>query len=236
MSRTIDSIATDPNADVDGPGGRTVRVLVVAGHALLRWALWRISEQAPDLRPVGEAADAAIARQLIFALSPGVVVVDCSLPESQGWRLVRDLRERRGELGIVAMAPVESDALLFRAMEAGASAFVAQTAPITEVLAAVRHAAVSAGSFSAAGLSRAVARRGPAGTGPALSPREQQVLALLRDGKSVPEVAATIHVSLSTAKTYVARLYEKLGASNRAQALMRAVDLGLFDDLGDVAV
>jgi DNA-binding NarL/FixJ family response regulator len=62
-----------------------------------------------------------------------------------------------------------------------------------------------------------------------LSPRERQVLALLREGHSVPEVAATIYVSLSTAKTYVARLYEKLGASNRAQALMRAVEIGLIE-------
>jgi DNA-binding NarL/FixJ family response regulator len=63
-----------------------------------------------------------------------------------------------------------------------------------------------------------------------LSPRENQVLQLLRDGHSVPQVAATIFVSLSTAKTYVARLYDKLGASNRAQALMAAVELGLFDE------
>jgi DNA-binding NarL/FixJ family response regulator len=63
-----------------------------------------------------------------------------------------------------------------------------------------------------------------------LSPRESQVLALLREGRSVPEVAATLYVSLSTAKTYVARLYDKLGSSNRAQALMTAVRLGLFDD------
>jgi DNA-binding NarL/FixJ family response regulator len=62
----------------------------------------------------------------------------------------------------------------------------------------------------------------------ALSPREREVLRLLRDGKSVPEVAATIYVSLSTAKTYVARIYQKLGAANRAQALMTAVELGLF--------
>ena len=63
----------------------------------------------------------------------------------------------------------------------------------------------------------------------ALSPRERQILFLLHDGLSVPEIARQLFVSLSTAKTYVARLYEKLGARNRAQALMTAVRQGMFD-------
>jgi DNA-binding NarL/FixJ family response regulator len=63
-----------------------------------------------------------------------------------------------------------------------------------------------------------------------LSPREREILFLLRDGLSVPTIAERLFVSLSTAKTYVARLYEKLGARNRAQALMAAVRDGLFDD------
>jgi DNA-binding NarL/FixJ family response regulator len=69
-----------------------------------------------------------------------------------------------------------------------------------------------------------------------LSARELEVLTLLRDGKSVPQVARALYVSLSTAKTYVARLYDKLGARNRAQALMTAVGLGLFDEPRLVAV
>jgi DNA-binding NarL/FixJ family response regulator len=64
----------------------------------------------------------------------------------------------------------------------------------------------------------------------ALSPRERQILFLLRDGLSVPEIAGQLFVSLSTAKTYVTRLYDKLNARNRAQALMTAVRLGLFED------
>ena len=63
----------------------------------------------------------------------------------------------------------------------------------------------------------------------ALSPREHEILVLLHDGLSVPAIAAQLFVSLSTAKTYVARLYDKLGARNRAQALMTAVRLGMFE-------
>lgn len=188
------------------------------------------------MAPVGEADTAARALDLVYSLKPDVVTIDCSLPDNQGWRLARDLRDRYDGLGIVIVTANESDDLLFRALDTGASAFLTQTATILEVLSAIRHAAVSAGSFSAAGLAQALRRRRETSERLTLSPRERQVLALLREGRSVPEVAATIYVSLSTAKTYVARLYEKLGASNRAQALMTAVDLGLFDESGAVAV
>jgi DNA-binding NarL/FixJ family response regulator len=148
-------------------------------------------------------------------------------------RVARDLRDRYADLGIVMLTSRGEDDLLFRALETGASAFVAKTAPIGEVLAAIRHAAVAASSFTAAGLADALTRRRTATDGHVLSPRETQVLRMLRDGMSVPAIAATLYVSQSTAKTYVARLYDKLGAANRAQALMTAVHLGLIGSQPD---
>ena len=97
-----------------------------------------------------------------------------------------------------------------------------------KVLGAIRHAAVAASSFTASGLAVALARRAPRAGRLALSPRETEVLRLLRDGLSVPAIALEMFISLSTAKTYVARLYEKLGAANRAQALMTAMHHGLI--------
>lgn len=118
--------------------------------------------------------------------------------------------------------------MLFRALDTGASAFVAKTAPIAEILGAIRHAAVAASSFTASGLAVALSRRQVAQGRFALSPRESEVLMLLRDGLSTPAIARRIYVSPSTAKTYITRLYDKLGATNRAQALMIAVQHGLI--------
>ena len=118
--------------------------------------------------------------------------------------------------------------MLFRALETGVSAFVGQTAPVEEMLAAIRHAAVAASSFTASGLAVALARRQTVQERLALSPRETEVLGLLGDGLSIPAIAARMFISQSTAKTYVARLYEKLGAGNRAQALMTAIHYGLI--------
>jgi DNA-binding NarL/FixJ family response regulator len=101
------------------------------------------------------------------------------------------------------------------------------------VLSAIRHCAVAPSSFSATGLAQALQRRKVGASyhshSTVLSTRERQVIGLLREGRTVPQVAVELFVSLSTAKTYVARVYEKLGANNRSQALMTAVRLGLFD-------
>jgi DNA-binding NarL/FixJ family response regulator len=206
----------------------SVRVVIAGEHPLLCWALRRVMDDTNDLRAVAEAATFDAAVNQVFSLQPDVVVVDCSWAE--GWRLARDLRDRYRDLGIVILTAEGSDDLLFRALDTGASAYLNKAASVTEVLGAIRHAAVAARTFSAAGLAQALRRRSENSDRMTLSPRERQVLCLLRDGHSVPEVAATIYVSLSTAKTYVARLYEKLGANNRAQALMTAVQLGLFDE------
>ena len=99
-----------------------------------------------------------------------------------------------------------------------------------DVVAAIRGAALAPSSFSAAGLATALRRRNETSEErTALSPRERQILFLLHDGLSVPEIAAQLYVSLSTAKTYVTRLYDKLGARNRAQALMTAMRQGMFE-------
>jgi DNA-binding NarL/FixJ family response regulator len=193
-------------------------------------------EESDDLVPAGESTNATEALNSVFALAPDVVVIDVSLPDDTGWTLARSIRDRYSDTGVVIMSASESDEHLLRALDMGASAYLAKTASVQDIMAAIRHAAVSTASFSAAGLAQALRRRNDRVSRISLSAREQQVLELLRDGKSVPEVASTLYVSLSTAKTYVARVYDKLGAKNRAQALMSAVELRLFDDAHGIAV
>ena len=169
-----------------------------------------------------------MARETIAQHAPDVVTIDSTLPDGDGMRLARDFRDTDADLGIVMLTSRGEDDVLFRAMETGVSAFVAKIAPVEEVLAAIRHAAVAASSFTAAGLAVAITRRRTVRARLALSPREAEVLQLLRDGLSIPAIALAMYISQSTAKTYVARLYDKLGATNRAQALMTAMRHGLI--------
>ena len=206
-----------------------IRLAVVDGHTLTRFGLRELIARHSDIEIVAECTSAVDAPRMVASAQPDVVTVEVSLPDGDGLRLAREFRDRNVSLGIVVLTSRHEDDVLFRALETGVSAFVAKTAPLEEMLAAIRHAAVAASSFTASGLAVALARRHSAQDRLALSPREGEVLRLLRDGLSIPAIAMAMFISHSTAKTYVARLYDKLGAANRAQALMTAMHYGLID-------
>jgi DNA-binding NarL/FixJ family response regulator len=160
-------------------------------------------------------------------LTPDVVVTDVRLPDGTGLDVVRALRADRPDVGLVVLTMYAGDEQLFAALEAGASAFVAKDAPADDVVAAARHALVAPRSFTAANLADAMRRRMEP-SGPKLSPREQEVLSLLAEGLGVAAIAKKIYVSESTAKTHISKIYEKLGAANRAQAIMAGIRAGLI--------
>ncbi|MFC0036841.1 response regulator transcription factor [Actinomadura rayongensis] len=203
----------------------TIRVVVVDGHTLCRLGLAHVVRAHPDIELAGEAGSLAEGRLWLESGDPTVVVIARRLPDGDGLTLASALRTVRPDIGIVVMAPRDGDEALFRAMDLRASAFVDEAAPVAELLAAIRHAAVAPLSFTASDLVGALRRRRG---GDLLSAREREVLSLLTNGLSIAEIARTMHLSHSTAKTYTARLYEKLGAANRAQALMAALRQGLI--------
>src|SRR5690349_7941472 len=203
------------------PTTRT-KVLLVDDHDLIRRGLRHAFERDRQFEVVGEAATAAEAIRQAGALQPDVVIMDLRLPDGSGLEATRALRKTSATIGIVVLTMYAGDDQLFGALEAGASAFVPKTAPADEV------AASAPSAFTAADLAEAMKRR-LAPTGPQLSPREGQVLRLLADGMSVAGIAKQLFVSESTAKTHISKLYEKLGAANRAQALMTALRLGLLE-------
>lgn len=202
------------------------RVLLVDDHELIRQGLRRAFERDPAFAVVGEACRVADAVALARELAPDVVVLDVRLPDGSGLDAARDLRDAHPTLGIVVLTMYAGDDQLFAALEAGASAFVAKDAPADDVVSAARHAAASPGAFTAADLAEAMKRR-LAPSGPQLSRREREVLLLLADGLSVAGIARELYISESTAKTHIAKVYEKLGVANRAQAVMAAIRTGL---------
>jgi len=205
----------------------TTSVLLIDDHELIRQGLRRAFERDPDFEVVGEAGSVAEGVALATRLRPGVVVTDVRLPDGSGLDATRQIRKALPESGIVVLTMYAGDEQLFGALEAGASAFVAKDAPADDVVAAAKHAASSPTSFTATDLANAMRRR-MTPSGPQLSPREREVLQLLADGLAVAQIARRLYISESTAKTHISKLYEKLGAGNRAQALMTAMRLGLI--------
>jgi DNA-binding NarL/FixJ family response regulator len=205
----------------------TATVVLVDDHDLIRQGLSRAFERQSDFTVAGEAGSVAEAAAITAAVKPDVVVTDVRLPDGTGLDLVRKLREANPELGLVVLTMYAGDEQLFAALEAGASAFVAKDAPADDVVAAARHSLVAPRSFAAANLADAMRRRMEP-RGPQLSPRELEVLGLLAEGLGVAAIARKLYVSESTAKTHISKIYEKLGAANRAQAIMKAVRTGLI--------
>jgi DNA-binding NarL/FixJ family response regulator len=203
------------------------KVLLVDDHDLIRQGLRRAFERAEDFTVVAEASSVAEGLAVAAQHKPDVVLMDIRLPDGSGLDAVKKLRAANPHMGIVVLTMYAGDEHLFGALEAGASAFVPKDAPADDVVAAARHAAASPEAFSAADLANAMKRR-LAPSGPQVSPREREVLGLLADGLAVAQIAKKLYISESTAKTHISKLYEKLGAGNRAQAIMTAMRMGLI--------
>lgn len=203
------------------------RVVLVDDHELIRQGLRRAFERAGDFDVVGEAGSIAAGRDLVLRERPDVLVTDVRLPDGSGIDLAAAVRAGSPDLGIVVLTMYSGDEHLLGALEAGASAFVHKDAPSDDVVAAARHAVAAPRSFAAADLARAMQRKLSTPKGPALSPRETEVLHLLAEGLSAGSIGRRLFISESTIKTHIGKIYDKLGATNRAQAVMIAVRLGL---------
>ena len=207
-----------------------VRVMLVDDHEPIRHGLARAFEREPSTAVVAQAGNVRQALSGWEEHSPDVVVTDLQLPDGTGFDIIRAIRQQSATVGLVMLTMHSGDDQIFTAMEAGASAFVGKDAPSSDVVSAARHAHVSPRTFLCTGLAAAMIRRA-ADDRPRLSEREQEVLELLADGLGTAAIAGKLYMSESTAKTHIARIYQKLGATNRAQALVTAMRLGLLSSV-----
>jgi DNA-binding NarL/FixJ family response regulator len=204
-----------------------IRVVLVDDHELIRVGLRKAFARDEDIEVVGEAASMGAGLRTVDRLKPDVLVTDVRLPDGDGISLTTQIRAGDPSIGIVVLTMYGGDDQVFAALNAGASGFVGKDAPAEDVVAAARHAATTPGAFTARDLAGAMRRRMKAPVGPQLSKRELEVLGLLVDGLSIGQMARRLFIAETTAKTHVSHIYGKLGANNRAQAVMAAVRLGL---------
>lgn len=208
----------------------TTRVLLVDDHELIRQGLARAFERDGDMSVVAQAGSVSEALERYDDAAPDVIVTDLRLPDGNGLEIVQAVRRISEEVGLVVLTMHAGDDQIFAAMEAGASAFVGKDSKSIEVVSAAKHAVVAPRTFLCAGLTAAMMRRAT-NTTPALSARENEVLGLLAEGLGTGEIAARLYMSESTAKTHITHIYQKLGAANRAQALVTAMRSGLLEHL-----
>ena len=212
----------------------TIQVFIVDDHNLVREGIAQLIDSEPDLAVKAQASSVAGGQALLTEGGADVLVVDVTMPDGSGLDLARSARSAHPTLGIVVLTMHNDDETLLEALDAGASALVLKSSSAEDVLHAIRRSANAPDAFTATGLGAALRRRDAmTAAKPILTPRETEVLMRLVDGDSVAAVARALYMSESTVKTHVGKVYEKLGAHNRASAIMAAVRLGFVktDDL-----
>lgn len=208
-----------------------ISIALVDDHQLIRDGLRRAVESAEDLEMVAEAASLAEARAVVHAPYPDVVILDVRLPDGTGLEFSAELRAAQSDLGIVVLTADIGEETCLAALKAGASALVGKDVPATDVLDAVRRAHRNPRTFTARDLGnvlRCHAQVATAAGVPDLSPREREIMALASEGLAASAIGRQLCVAESTVKTHLSRIYTKLGATNRAQAVMMALRWGLL--------
>ena len=200
-----------------------IRVLIVDDHAVVRGGLRLFLLAFDDLKLVGEASNGKEAVLLCQEKKPDVVLMDLVMPEMNGIEAIRSIREKMPQIEIVALTSFPEENLVQDSLEAGAISYLMKNASANELASAIRAAHVGQ-SILAPEATKALLHksREPYLWG-LLTDREKEVLKLLVLGKSNTNIADKLSISLSTVKFHVAKIYQKLGVNNRAEALSFAM-------------
>jgi DNA-binding NarL/FixJ family response regulator len=207
-----------------------IRVLIVDDHAVVREGLRTFLELQDGMSVVGEAGDGEEAVRQAEALKPDVVLMDLVMPRLDGVGAMRELRRRLPSTRVIVLTSFAEDERLLPAIQAGAAGYLLKNVAPAELARAVRAAHAGEALLDpliAARLVEAIAQ--PAGE-PApqrLTAREQEVLGLIARGFSNKRIALELGIAEKTVKTHVGHVLAKLGVTDRTQAAVHAVRMGL---------
>jgi len=212
--------------------GNRTSVLIADDHPLFREAISRVVEAHPGFELAGEAADGQTALQMIREIGPDVAVIDVRMPELDGSEVLRAVREEGLPTNVVFLSAFLDSRTVYEAVAAGANAYLskeADSAEIVEAIAAAARGDTILGPEVQTGLAEQIRFREENDSRPRLSDREHEVLRLIAQGLSAPEIGERIHLSTATVKTHLQHLYEKLGVSERAAAVAEGMRRGLVE-------
>ncbi len=212
-------------ADLTGATEATVSVLLVDDEPLIRAGLRLVLDGAAGLRIVGEASDGLEGVRLARELRPDVVLMDVRMPRCDGVEATRLVRDLPDAPAVVVLTAFDTDQFVVGALRAGAAGFLLKHTPPPQLVDAVRQAAAGTMSFTP-GVLRHLVDAAPAAPSPAagrvasLSEREAEIAALVAEGLTNAEIGERLYLALPTVKTHLARIFEKLGVTNRVQAAL----------------
>jgi two-component system response regulator DegU len=214
-----------------------VQVLIADDHAMvregLRWALVHAGYEV-----VGEAADGEEAVEMTEKLRPDIVLMDLSLPVLSGVAATKRIRTLVPATKVVVLSMLSDETAVSSAMAAGAVGYLVKDCTTAEIVGALGDVvdaspgalvlSSSATPITSESDNVALMTRQPVGGRPLLSKREEEVLRLVATGASIPEVGRRLYISAKTVKNHLSSIYQKLDSHDRAQAVLKAVRMGLI--------
>jgi DNA-binding NarL/FixJ family response regulator len=208
-----------------------ISILICDDHAHFRDGLRALLETSSEVEVVGEAPDGAAAVEASLALQPDVVLMDLTMPGMGGVEATRQLLAACPHIGVLVLSMVADDDSVFAALQAGARGYLLKGARKAEILRAVRAVASGEAIFDAAIASRLInyfATPPPAATPfPQLTSREVEILRLLTEHLTNPEIADRLGLTTKTVRNHVSNIFSKLQVASRAEAISTARQAGL---------
>lgn len=203
---------------------KTIRVLIVDDHQMLRKGLTVVLKNSSDIEVVGEAASGVEALELCEKFNPDVVLMDLVMPGMDGVTTIQRIRERSPLTQIIALTSFDNEELVHAAIEAGALSYLLKNVSSAQLIDAIYSAyrgRPTLGPEATQALIQAVHR--PKTPNFHLTGREMEVLQLMVKGYTNSDIAQQLVISPSTAKKHVANVLSKLGATTRTQAVALAL-------------
>jgi two-component system, NarL family, nitrate/nitrite response regulator NarL len=208
-----------------------VRVVVADDHPLYREGVVRALVATGQIEVLAEAEDGREALRHIEELKPDVAVLDYKLPELDGLQITHAIVRDELPTRVLMLSAFTESGIVYKALQTGVAGYLPKEARRQQIADAVLSCARGDNVVPpevAAGLVSEIRLRST-NDAPALTERERQVLKSIADGKSLPQIASELYLGVTTVKTHVQHLYEKLGASDRAAAVAEAMRRGLIE-------
>ena len=210
---------------------KRIRLVIVDDHALFRAGLVSLLEEMPEFDIAGEAGNGKDALEVISKANPDLVLLDVNMPIMNGVETVAALRELPASPRVLMLTISKHDEDLFGAINAGADGYLLKNAEPEELRKAILQVAEGKSVISpevTRPLLKAIAGNQGVLLDGGLSKRELEVLELLAQGRTTTQIAGDLFVSENTVKTHVRHILEKMEASNRAEAVSKAIQMGLI--------